>query len=116
MNKNRLSTLLLLSKEYRSDAAFADAVGISASFFGQIKRGERNVGEKLARRIEVNLGLQPGSLDLISNESDFSKLKDEIETLSKLDREVLDAFQNLTDDEKRMWLVNIATYKASKNK
>lgn len=60
----RLTNLLMWRNDYPSDAAFANAIGMSASFFGQLKRGERSVGEKLARKIEARLSKPTGALDL----------------------------------------------------
>ena len=59
----RIESLLKLRINYSTDAEFAEAAGIAPSFFGQIKRGERNIGEKLARKIEQELGLETLALD-----------------------------------------------------
>lgn len=62
-SKIRIENILYIRSMYSTDAEFAEAAGLAPSFFGQIKRGERNVGEKLARKIEDALGLRVGALD-----------------------------------------------------
>lgn len=46
-----------------AEAAFALAVGMSASMLSQIKK-HRPIGTKVARQIESSLGLTPGWLDI----------------------------------------------------
>lgn len=52
----------LLSR-YARDAEFARETGISAPIVSQIKHGERQLGDTLARRIEVSLRLGHGYMD-----------------------------------------------------
>ena len=59
----RYQNIQALLNRYEHDAQFADAAGISTSYLSQIKTRTRNLGEKAARRIEINLGLETGKLD-----------------------------------------------------
>jgi len=59
----RLKNLLTWRKAFKNDSIFAHALDISPSYYGQIKRGEKLISEKSARKFEKNLGYPEGSLD-----------------------------------------------------
>lgn len=46
-----------------ADAASGPLGNVPESLISQIINGTRNMGEKLARKIEGNMGLEPGTLD-----------------------------------------------------
>lgn len=59
----RRENVVRISGKYPSDKAFCEAAGVDRSWFSQVKTGKKNLGNKAARKIEVNLGLKPGTLD-----------------------------------------------------
>ncbi len=68
----RLKNLLkLIDNEYKNQADFSNKAGYEPSFISQLVTGRRNCGEKVARKIEGNLGLPVGYLD---REQDSNKL------------------------------------------
>lgn len=82
----RYQNILALLNGYEHDAQFADAAGISTSYLSQIKTRTRNLGEKAARRIEINLGLDTGKLDEPGayagsrQDADEGRAQDDLET------------------------------------
>ena len=62
--KYRVNNLRRLIAEYGSQAKLADAVGCTPSVISQLVTGHREIGEKLARKIEEGAGLQPLWLDM----------------------------------------------------
>ena len=60
--EHRRENLLALERQYGSLEALSDAVGVSASYLSQMKK-IRHMGDRVARRIEKKIGLQPGSMD-----------------------------------------------------
>jgi hypothetical protein len=65
VRKQNLSRLLT---RYQRQQALADAVGMSVQYLNQLFVGKRNLGEKLARKIEMKLGLERGWLDVPEGE------------------------------------------------
>lgn len=69
INEIRRNNLLEMAKGYERDVDFAEALGIATGYLSQLKMGGkpigegRNIGEKLARKLESNLGLERGRLD-----------------------------------------------------
>ncbi|MDQ5910685.1 MAG: hypothetical protein QG599_2782 [Pseudomonadota bacterium] len=59
----RLRNLQRLMARYDSQVAFASALGQSPQYLNQILTGQRNIGEKTARKIEQALNLASGELD-----------------------------------------------------
>jgi hypothetical protein len=65
----RLANLLLLSQQFDTSAAFAQAAGMSKSQLSQLVGMAEDgmpkspLGEKLARKMETRLSLSPGWLD-----------------------------------------------------
>lgn len=59
----RRENVIRISEKYPSDKAFCEAAGVDRSWYSQVKTGRKNLGNKAARKIEVNLGLRPGTLD-----------------------------------------------------
>lgn len=57
-----------LLAEYETNKAFADATGLPAAFVSQIKTGRRDIGEEVARKMERNLRLHHGYMDVSHNE------------------------------------------------
>lgn len=52
----RRVNLMRLIAEYESQQALADAVDVTPAVFSQIINKRRNIGEKMARKIEAKLG------------------------------------------------------------
>lgn len=46
------------------EAAFAEKLGVGGATWSMAKSGARPIGDKLARQIEQNAGLEPGWLDV----------------------------------------------------
>ncbi len=65
----RRDNLLRLINEHGSQKNLADALDIEPSQISQIKNGVRDVGEKLARKIEERLSLRTGEMDNILHKS-----------------------------------------------
>ena len=63
----RLLNLRKLIAEFGSQAKLADTVGITASVISQLVTGHRDIGEKLARKIESGSGRPALWLDKSSN-------------------------------------------------
>ena len=63
IQKERLNNLLKLISEYGSQAKLADAVGCTPSVISQLVTGHRDIGEKLARKIESGAGRPLNWLD-----------------------------------------------------
>jgi len=65
-NERRLVNILGLLSQYKSQRLFAEAIGVQTTEISQIKNrtSPRNVGHNLARRIEVELNLDHGWMDL----------------------------------------------------
>lgn len=68
MNTIRKRNLERLIEKLGTQKAFADAASgplgnVPESLISQILNGTRNMGEKLARKIEGNMELEPNSLD-----------------------------------------------------
>jgi transcriptional regulator with XRE-family HTH domain len=60
LNAERLTTLI--KKRFRSQAAFADACGVSRQFVHQVITGEANPSLDTLMRFAEALGVQPGEL------------------------------------------------------
>ncbi|WP_058972628.1 S24 family peptidase [Type-D symbiont of Plautia stali] len=60
-----------LASSGNTKASFADLLGISASQFSQLlgEKSVRNVGDKMARKIEASLGLSNGWLDSLHSQA-----------------------------------------------
>ena len=63
LNEIRLRNFRKLAGEFGSKTEFSVETGIHASYISQILGGYRNIGEKLARKIESNTGKPPMWLD-----------------------------------------------------
>ncbi len=59
----RKTNLSALMGRYRSDRAFAEAVGIAPAHVSQMKHGRRQLGDEVARRIESALHFPRGWMD-----------------------------------------------------
>lgn len=59
----RRVNLQRLIADYESQQALADAVDLTPAVFSQIINKRRNMGEKMARKVEARLGLVNGWLD-----------------------------------------------------
>ena len=64
LRKRRIANLQTLVDAHDSQAAFARLYGCNESFISQILSGARNIGEVLARDIEVKFGMPCGWLDI----------------------------------------------------
>lgn len=66
LNEIRRKNLQLLARQYEYVTQFSKQAGVGNSQIDQMLKNRepvRNLGEKLARRIEANMGLPPGWLD-----------------------------------------------------
>ncbi|MDA9090776.1 helix-turn-helix domain-containing protein [Porticoccaceae bacterium] len=63
----RVQNLRELIAEFGSQAKLADAVGCTASVISQLVTGHRDVGEKLARKIEKGASKPPLWLDSLQH-------------------------------------------------
>jgi transcriptional regulator with XRE-family HTH domain len=59
----RRRKLLALRAEYKTFEALEDKTGVAASYLSQIKNGTRNMGNRVARKIELKIGQQRGWMD-----------------------------------------------------
>lgn len=59
----RYQNLMQLLTKYKKVSEFCEKIGISASYFSQIKTKRKNIGDMMARKIEIELGLKKGFLD-----------------------------------------------------
>ena len=67
MREARRLNLTRLAQQYEYQYQFADAIEISHGFLYQILANKRNVGEKLARKIEGRLNKPENWLDSLQN-------------------------------------------------
>jgi hypothetical protein len=63
IQNTRKTNLLALLRDYESATHFALVAGISEGYLSQVRSGHRSLGERKARVIEYNLGLESGWLD-----------------------------------------------------
>jgi len=63
----RRQNLINLIGKYPTQQAFADTIGVTNGYVSQLVRGHREIGEKIARKIEAILGLPDLFLDIESN-------------------------------------------------
>ena len=59
----RLANLLALAAGYKRNSLFCERISMNPTYFSQVKTGRKSIGDELARRIEVTLGLPRGYLD-----------------------------------------------------
>lgn len=59
----RRSNLKKIVSSYPSQVAFAEAVGKTPQQIGGMLSGSKSFGTKIARELEIKLGLEPGVLD-----------------------------------------------------
>lgn len=59
----RLKNFLALSDGYKTKAQFCSAIDMQPSYFSQIKRGDKAIGDDIARKVEEKLGLPRGYMD-----------------------------------------------------
>lgn len=71
--ERRRRNLARLAERYGSKRALAIAIAMTPQQFGEVLNGRAGFGDKVAERIETNLKVEPGFLDLPSIDS---KLKD----------------------------------------
>lgn len=64
--RTRMANMKLLAKGYKSQADMARVLDVSPVFISHLigENPKRTIGEKLARDIEVQLGLHTGWLDI----------------------------------------------------
>lgn len=60
--------LMELVRQFPSKSAFADAVGMSRDQLSQLLSRKRNIGDRLAAKIERRLNLTDGSLSMLTIE------------------------------------------------
>lgn len=61
--KIRHGNLEYLLKKYESGANLGRLTGISSNYLSHVKCGRRNLGDRLARKIETHLGLPNNWMD-----------------------------------------------------
>ena len=61
--KNRRDNLMAFLEVYDTQAALAEACDIDTPYLNAVINKRRNIGDKVARKIELNLELLLGSLD-----------------------------------------------------
>lgn len=93
----RRKNLELLIKRFKTAKAVADAVDTAANHISMIQRGERGLGDKLARKFEDKLGLTHGWMD--ATHTTEPKGKNSVETESPEIVRLIRAFSWLTDDQ-----------------
>jgi len=59
----RRQRLVQLISKYPTQQKLADEIGVTNGYISQLVRGHREIGEKMARKIEAKLGLADGYLD-----------------------------------------------------
>lgn len=62
--RRNLLALLANKAKFKSDLDFAKQAGVAAPQISQVKNGTRAMGDTIARRIEQNLGLSSGWMDV----------------------------------------------------
>ena len=67
IEKVRLENLLQLVAQYDSKTLLAQKIGMSGQQLNQLLTERRNIGEKVARKIEAALNLDPCALDVDRN-------------------------------------------------
>jgi plasmid maintenance system antidote protein VapI len=68
----RKSNLLAQIDRFGSQRAFAEQAGLAPAHVSQMVTDRRNMGDEVARRIEKNLDLSDGYMDLQHQNSDYS--------------------------------------------
>ena len=61
--KNRTINLVALEARFERKQDFAEAIGVTPGYVVQMRKGNRPITEKTARKIELQLGLPDGWLD-----------------------------------------------------
>jgi transcriptional regulator with XRE-family HTH domain len=97
--KNRVDNLRKLIAEYGSQAKLADAVGCTPSVISQLMTGHREVGEKLARKIESGAGRPPLWLDKPQGTSG-SDMKDD--NASSDNQSFIQKYRKISDEDREM--------------
>ena len=69
----RLANLLALAANYRRLADFCERIGVSPSYFSQVKSGRKALGDVMVRKIEEKLGLHRGYMDTIREGAEETK-------------------------------------------
>ncbi len=59
----RLANFLKLSEGYKKISEYCEVIGIAPSYFSQVKRGSKVIGDEIAERVENALGLPQGWMD-----------------------------------------------------
>lgn len=77
----RLRNLLALASGYKRNAEFCQKIGMNPTYFSQLKTRRKTVGDELARRIEVTMGLPRGYLDTQKTEPPATTSQIPVETL-----------------------------------
>jgi transcriptional regulator with XRE-family HTH domain len=108
--KNRVDNLRKLIAEYGSQAKLADAVGCTPSVISQLMTGHREVGEKLARKIESGAGRPPLWLDKPQEDSASDDTK--VDNLSVDDLSFIRKRREISDEDREMISVLLDTMAA----
>jgi len=89
--ETRLKKLESLIQEYGTAERLAQLSGQSAAYLRQCRTGHRNIGEKLARSIESELGLPPGWMDHLDDSSPSDHVPPELAYFRRLNRQQREA-------------------------
>lgn len=102
----RLSNLIKLISNEESQEAFSRKVDIEPSYLSQIKNpnNPKNLGEKLARKIEASLGLEKGWMDQLHDGDVPEKISDNSMTMDELEHEMLTLMHSQTLKQKAILL------------
>jgi hypothetical protein len=69
IKETRLANFLTLASGYSKIIEFCEAVQMAPSYFSQIKRGQKAIGDDRARQIEEALALPTGWMDTPHNQA-----------------------------------------------
>lgn len=63
LHEIRRDNLKVINNTYEKQVDFADRLSLASNYLNQLLTGHRNIGEKIARKIETSLKLEPYALD-----------------------------------------------------
>ena len=108
--KSRRQHLILLIEKWKSEKrgsqkAFADFCSSNPAHVSQMKKGDREVGDAVARRIEKSFSLPEGYMDKSID----------IDSKDPLDQEAATLFQQLQAESKKKGIVYLRALLQSQN-
>ena len=112
MTEIRQLNLKKIELKYGSQVALAEIIKLSPSRVNHLLTGQRNIGEKAARKIEILLNKPSGWMDALHDEQDkknivdLSKYNDEENKLIQLLLDSLDSKKEKTQEKGEKTLDN----------